>query len=53
MIEGSGPKYRTLGISRPEWHKLHIALWWLYITFNWQRPPRGNGRALEIFVVVE
>lgn len=54
IYHGKGPKYRSIGVRRPELYKLHIALWWLYVTLDWQQSPyRKDSRCLKIFVVVE
>lgn len=53
IYQGGAPKYRRLGIYRPELFKLHIALWWLYVTFDWSKPPYRSGRTLDIFMVME
>lgn len=51
---GKDHAFRRIGIYQPECSKLTIALWLLYITFDWiQSPYREKSRCLNIFVVGE
>lgn len=44
--------HRAIGVCRPEVFKLHLALWWLYITLDWsQSPYRIGSKEFSIFVV--